>query len=79
MAISEPGSMPKMAPATSGGARLDTEAESDYRIEVSKVDGRVLRRITAMAFRHRVRMAVAIAAAILAATFQLFVPLRRCS
>ncbi len=58
--------MPKMAPATSGGARLDTEAGSDYWIEVSKVDGRVLRRFTAMV----------IAVAIPAATFLLFVPLR---
>ena len=31
-------------------------------------------RISAIAFRHRWRMALAIAAAILAATFQLFVP-----
>ena len=57
-----------------GGARLDSEGRSGYRIDVSKVDPRVLRRITALAFHHRTRMAVAIAAAMLAATFQLFVP-----
>lgn len=54
--------------------RLDTQAESSYQIEVSNVDPRVLRRITAMAFHHPVHMAVAIAATLLAATFQLFVP-----
>ncbi len=54
--------------------RLDTEADSSYQIEVSNVDARVLRRITAMAFRHPVHMAVAIAATLFAATFQLFVP-----
>ena len=63
-----------MAPIPSSGARLDTEAGPDYLIAVSNIEARVLRRITAMAFRHRARMAVAIAAAILAAIFQLFVP-----
>jgi ATP-binding cassette subfamily B protein len=63
-----------MAGPASSTARLDTQADSNYRIEVSKVDSRVLRRITAMAFRYRGRMALAIGATILAAVFQLFVP-----
>ncbi|MHC4710283.1 MAG: ABC transporter transmembrane domain-containing protein, partial [Planctomycetota bacterium] len=63
-----------MAGPASSTARLDTQADSNYRIEVSKVDPRVLRRITAMAFRYRGRMALAIGATILAAVFQLFVP-----
>ncbi len=57
-----------------GSTRLDTEAEGDYRIEVSNVDTRALRRITAMAFRYRGRMALAVTATILAGIFQLFVP-----
>ncbi len=66
--------MPNMAPTATGGVRLDTEAVPDRQIEVSNVDAGVLRRITAMAFRHRARMAAAITATILAAIFQLFVP-----
>lgn len=54
--------------------RVDTEAGSDYGIDVSRLDAQVLRRITAMAFRHRARMAVAVAATVLAAGFQLLVP-----
>ncbi|HEX9768871.1 MAG TPA: ABC transporter ATP-binding protein [Kiloniellales bacterium] len=53
---------------------LDSEVEPEHHKEVLKVDPGVLRRITAMAFRHRGRMAVAIVATVLAATFQLFVP-----
>lgn len=56
------------------GRRTDVEAEADYQIDVSKVDPGVLLRITAMAFRHRVRMALAIVATLLAGGFQLFVP-----
>ena len=74
MATSEHGSRPNRAPSASGGARLDTEVGPDHKIDVSNVDAGVLRRITAMAFRHRARMAVAITATILAAIFQLFVP-----
>src|SRR3546814_18923236 len=54
--------------------RLDTEAGADYGIDVSRLDAAVLRRITAMAFRHRLRMAVAVAATLFAAGFQLLVP-----
>src|SRR3546814_18200501 len=54
--------------------RLDTEAGADYGIDVSRLDAAVLRRITAMAFRHRLRMAVAVAATLCAAGFQLLVP-----
>ena len=56
------------------GRRIDVEAEADYNIDVSKVDTGVLFRITEMAFRHRARMALAIAATLLAGGFQLFVP-----
>lgn len=55
-------------------ARLDIEAEANYRVSVSKLDSSVLWRITAMAFRHRGRMAVALVSTVLAAFFQLFVP-----
>jgi len=54
--------------------RPDSEAGADYRIDVSRVDAGVLARITAMAFRHRARMALAILATLAAAGFQLFVP-----
>lgn len=54
--------------------RIDENAGADYSIDVSKMDSRVLWRITRMAFRHRARMAVAIAATICAGSFQLLVP-----
>lgn len=63
-----------MARPKPAGQRVDTEVGADYSIEVSKVDTSVLMRITAMAFRYKARMAVAIGATILAGTFQLFVP-----
>ena len=63
-----------MARPSRPGRRFDVEAEADYNINVSKVNARVLLRITAMAFHHRGRMAVAIAATLLAGGFQLFVP-----
>ncbi len=53
---------------------VDTEASSSYRIDVSRLDSAVLWRITTMAFRHRLRMAIAIVATLMAASFQLFVP-----
>jgi len=53
---------------------LDTEAQPGHHTDVSQVNPRVLRRITAMAFRHRGRMTLAIAATISAGVFQLFVP-----
>ena len=56
------------------GARSDAEVDANYRIDVSRLDAAVLYRITAMAFRHRWRMALAIAATIAAASFQLMVP-----
>lgn len=52
----------------------DSEVDADYRIEVSKLDTSVLYRITVMAFRHKIRMAIGIVATIIAATFQLFIP-----
>ena len=48
--------------------------DATYQIEVAKLDPRVLRRITIMAFHHKWRMALAIAATICAGFFQLFVP-----
>ena len=63
-----------MAKVASAGARLDSQAPADYRIAVSNVDTGVLRRITAMAFKHRTRMTLAILATLCAGTFQLFVP-----
>ena len=48
--------------------------DATYQIDVAKLDPRVLRRITAMAFRHKWRMTLAIAATICAGFFQLFVP-----
>lgn len=54
--------------------RVDTEAGSDYGIDVSRLDAQVLWRITAMAFRHRGRMAVAVVATLCAGGFQLLVP-----
>jgi len=62
------------APERRKTARTDAEADPNYLVEVSKLDSRVLRRITALAFRYRARMAMGIAATILAAGFQLFVP-----
>ncbi|MEM7123948.1 MAG: ABC transporter ATP-binding protein [Pseudomonadota bacterium] len=54
--------------------RLDTETDARYRTEVSNLDARVLMRITAMAFRHPWRMALAMTATVLAGLFMLFVP-----
>jgi ATP-binding cassette, subfamily B, multidrug efflux pump len=48
--------------------------ETTYDIDVSKLDASVLWRITKMAFRHRGRMALALAATVIAAAFQLSVP-----
>ena len=62
------------ASSTSGQPRLDSEVDPNYRIDVSNLDTRVLWRITAIAFSHHWRMALAICATILAGTFQLFVP-----
>lgn len=53
---------------------LDVEVQPGHHTDVSQVNPRVLRRITAMAFRHRGRMTLAITATISAAVFQLFVP-----
>ena len=53
---------------------VDTEASVDYRIDVARFDAFVLRRIAGMAFRYRLRMAFAILATVMAASFQLFVP-----
>ncbi len=53
---------------------LDSEADPNYRIDVSNLDTRVLWRISLIAFSHHWRMALAACAAILAGCFQLFVP-----
>ena len=63
--------------STSTANKLGTAPASDeatYQIEVAKLDPRVLRRITVMAFHHKWRMALAIAATIAAGFFQLYVP-----
>ena len=57
-----------------GQSRLDIDASAEYRIAVANLDTQILWRVTKMAFRHRARMAIAIVATILAASFQLFVP-----
>ena len=56
------------------GHFTDSEVDADYRIDVSKLDTGVLYRITAMAFRHKVRMAIGMIATVIASTFQLFIP-----
>ena len=63
-----------MTAAPPSAKRLDSDVDGDYRIDVSKVDTSVLLRITAMAFRHRWRMALAVTATILGGFFQLLVP-----
>ena len=52
----------------------DNNNNANYRIEVSKLDAGVLHRITAIAFRHRWRMTIAISATIIASIFQLYIP-----
>lgn len=52
----------------------DQDTDANYRIEVSKVNTDVLFRITAMAFKHKARMAVAMVATVIAAVFQLYIP-----
>ena len=63
-----------MAPAPDTAKRLDTQVDGAYSIDVSNVDATVLLRITAMAFRHRWRMSVAVLTTILGGLFQLMVP-----
>jgi len=63
-----------MTSSSETASRLDTDVETSYRIDVSKMDSRVLWRITRMAFRHRARMTIAIAATVCAASFQLLIP-----
>ncbi|MGB1008008.1 MAG: ABC transporter ATP-binding protein, partial [Thalassobaculaceae bacterium] len=55
-------------------ARSDHADGGTYRIDVSKVDTAVLRRITAMALRFPGRMAAGITATVAAALMQLLVP-----
>ena len=62
------------AAAKSGGTNNDSSADITYRIEVSKLNTGVLWRISRMAFRHPGRMALAMAATVCAAVFQLYVP-----
>jgi ATP-binding cassette subfamily B multidrug efflux pump len=61
---------PKNTPDT----RIDSEVDADYQIDVSKVDTSVLWRISAMAFRYKARMVVAVIATLFAGGFQLLVP-----
>ncbi|MBT5265911.1 MAG: ABC transporter ATP-binding protein [Rhodospirillaceae bacterium] len=63
-----------MSRQTKSTSRIDSEVDATYGIDVSKVDTAVLARITAMAFRHKARMAIAIVATLSAGGFQLFVP-----
>ena len=63
-----------MAIDTRAPARSDHADGGTYRIDVSKVDTAVLRRITAMAFRFPGRMAAGITATVAAALMQLLVP-----
>ena len=56
------------------GSKSDDTVNIDYRVEVSKLDTAVLYRITAIAFRHRVRMTIAIGSTIVASVFQLCIP-----
>ena len=56
------------------GSKSDDTVNTDYRVEVSKLDTAVLYRITAIAFRHRARMAIAIGSTIIASVFQLYIP-----
>ena len=55
-------------------SKSDDTVNTDYRVAVSKLDTAVLYRITAIAFRHRVRMAIAISSTIVASVFQLYIP-----
>lgn len=59
---------------TARRARLDSEVDPSYRVEVTNLDTRVLWRITKMALQYRWRMALGAAATVGAAVFQLFVP-----
>ena len=56
------------------GSKSDDTVNIDYRVEVSKLDTAVLYRITAIAFRHRFRMTIAIGSTIVASVFQLYIP-----
>lgn len=70
--------------AIAAPARAETEAETQKRLDRygdsgesagrTRLNAPILMRISAMAFRHRWRMAIAIIATIAAAIFQLFVP-----
>lgn len=65
---------PETAKAGAVERRLDRYGDSGESAGRSKLNTPVLMRITAMAFRHRWRMAVGILATVAAAVFQLFVP-----
>lgn len=54
--------------------KTDDANNVTYRIAVSKLDTRVLYRITAIAFRHYWRMTIAIVATVIASIFQLYIP-----
>lgn len=65
---------PENVTADGQGRRLDRHGDSGESGGRSRLNAMVLVRITAMAFQHRTRMAIAIVATIAAAVFQLFVP-----
>ncbi|MCY3873978.1 MAG: ABC transporter ATP-binding protein [Rhodobacteraceae bacterium] len=60
--------------ASSSSTQLDSDAIAGSADPLSKLDSRVLWRITLLAMRHPGRMALGVGATIFAAGFQLFVP-----
>ncbi len=62
------------APEDRTSRKLDRYGDAGENAGRSRLNASVLMRITRMAFRHRVRMAVAILATVAAGVFQLFVP-----
>lgn len=63
-----------MSNAAPPAATIGDPAAIDYQIAVSKVDTKVLRRITAMALKYWGRMLIAVFATVLAANLQLLMP-----
>ena len=63
-----------MSSTVSSSGRVDTDPTAHTLPHVSRLDGRVLWRISELAFRHPYRMALAMVATALGASFQLFVP-----
>ncbi len=63
-----------MSSTVSSSGRVDTDPTAHFLPHVSRLDGRVLWRISELAFRNPYRMALAMVATALGASFQLFVP-----